>query len=469
MPCVVTTARVKKDNTGAYEEIPVLLTSEGPLMPLLDYCLSKNRSLSWINKLIRAVGLFLDYLEANPTEPEEWRLFRNFAHALRTGTFNKETQFDPSWLCWSPGGSDVEYYIVLLSDFFDWLSTLPSGRPNQLNPKYTASAFDQKIAQKAYLYRRNKAFLGHAWDKNVKATALVRLTPPFIRPKIAKSSPPEFPDARFEELLFKGFRVRGRYDLRGMLITLLMHGAGFRVSEPFHLFITDVQPHWADDSTAFVAIHHPSLGAAPAGWMDSQGESNRGNRAAYLASKWAISPRNLLAGRCRAGWKSPMLDGKYYMQAWWFDPNYGKWFLQLWEHYRMQVAMIDRDNPFAFVNLVQEPKGSMYCLDSFLKAHRQAVERIGLVYGKKEGTTPHGHRHAYAQRLRRAGIGKLERQRYLHHCSPESQDVYVEPTTQETIDHLKIATANMRRSEWGLQIPEAIDLLRIDSQKGFNT
>lgn len=61
------------------------------------------------------------------------------------------------------------------------------------------------------------------------------------------------------------------------------------------------------------------------------------------------------------------------MRAWWFDPVYGKWFLQLWQRYMREVAMIDRNHPFAFVNLDREPIGDMYCIDSFTKAHEAAV------------------------------------------------------------------------------------------------
>lgn len=408
-----------------------------------------------MRKLIKAVHLFLDYLEANPAEPEEWRLFRNFAGCLRAGTFDKETRLDPSGLCWGPGGRDVEYYLVLLSDFFDWLgSTNPRAR--LLNPQFQGNVYDKRIDEKAYLYRRNKAFLGHVWDPRSRGGGNSRITRATIQPKVAKHSPPEFPDARFEELLFKGFKVRGQYDFRGMLITTLLHGAGFRVSEPFHLYMADVHPHWEDPSTAFVAIHHPSLGGSPPGWFDEKGQQRKGNRAGYLASQWAMPPRNRLANRYGAGWKNPMLDAKYFMQAWWFDPNYGKWFLQLWERYLEQVAMIDRDNPFAFLNIYKEPRGGMYCIDSFLKAHRTAVDRIGLTYGKREGTTPHGHRHSYAQRLRRAGVGDLERQRYLHHCSPDSQNVYIEPTTSEALAALANAAGRMRVIAGPGKVPDSI-------------
>lgn len=82
MAFVKSVARVHVDNSGTWIEVPVLVSEAGILMPLLDYCVSSNRSISWMNKLIGAVGLFLEFLAANPNENEHWRLFRNFASKL---------------------------------------------------------------------------------------------------------------------------------------------------------------------------------------------------------------------------------------------------------------------------------------------------------------------------------------------------------------------------------------------------
>ncbi|MDH0051558.1 site-specific integrase, partial [Comamonas terrigena] len=98
MTHVVVTARVYVDSSGAFAEVPALLTSGGLLAPLLDYCLHHHhdRSLSWMRKLIHSVGLLLDYVEANPEEVEPWRLFRNFAQRLYTGTYDLKSGLDPS-------------------------------------------------------------------------------------------------------------------------------------------------------------------------------------------------------------------------------------------------------------------------------------------------------------------------------------------------------------------------------------
>lgn len=390
MSHVVVTARVYTDSSGAFAEIPALLTSSGPLTPLLDYCLHRHhdRSLSWMRKLIHAVGLLLDYIEVNPSEKEPWRLFRNFAHRLHTGTFDIQSGLDPSSLCWAPRSwHSAAYTIILLSEFFDWLGETNPEASN-INPKYAGSAHERRLDEAAYLYRRNNAFLGHTWAENPGPIHVGRLIRNKQSPRVRKSEPPEFPDDRFEELLFKGFRVGGKLDYRGMLITLLMHGAGFRVSEPFHLYVSDVYPDPENPPSALVLIHHPWDGIAPTDWRNASGKTRQGNRAAYLGSKWAMTPRTIMMGREHAGWKNPLLDDKYYMRAWWFDPVYGEWFHQLWQCYIREVALVHRNHPFAFINLNREPVGDMYCVDAFTKAHEAAVRRIGLGYGKQYGTTP---------------------------------------------------------------------------------
>jgi integrase len=109
-----------------------------------------------------------------------------------------------------------------------------------------------------------------------------------------------------------------------------------------------------------------------------------------------------------------------------------------------QVARFDRHHPFAFINLNREPAGGVYCLGQYLKAHAAACERIGLSVSKALGTTPHGHRHAYGRRLMNAGIDKALIRRFMHHASPESQDVYTQPNTREALAALAAAAQRLR-------------------------
>ena len=443
---VTVKARVYTDTTGVYSELPALLTSNGVLEPLLDYCLcrSHERSLTWIRKVTRSVQMFLEYLQTNPAERDSYLLFQNFAQRLYTGTFNRETGLDPSNLCWAPRSPhDASQIVTHLSDFFDWLGEM---RPEtaKVNPRYAGSAFDRQTYEAAYQFRRSKAFLGHTWAENASSAETGHRVRGRRLPKVETGEPPAFPEERFEELLVKGFCVAGRYDYRGMLITLLLHGAGFRGSEPLHLYIPDVFPNPANMSQAKVLIHHPRFGAAPQDWLDERGRSRNGNRAEYLADKFGLAPRTDLMNRCHAGWKGGTHDGPYYKQAYWFLPQYGEWFLHLWHSYLEQVVHVERAHPFAFINLRRDPVGAMYTLTQYNKAHATACERIGLTVGRALGTTPHGHRHAYGRRLHNAGIDKALIRRFMHHASLESQEVYTQANTREVLAALEAAAQRLR-------------------------
>lgn len=448
---VTVTARVYTDASGVYTEIPALLTPAGVLEPLLDYCLhrSHDRSLTWMTKVNRSVRMFLEYLQSNPAERDTYRLFQNFAQRLYTGTFDRQTGLDPSGLCWAPRSpQDASHIITHLSDFFDWLGEMrPEAVP--VNPRYAGGAFDRQTDEAAYQYRRSKAFLGHTWAANASPNDTGHRVRGQRLPKVDKGEPPAFPEERFEELLVKGFNTAGRQDYRGMLITLLLHGAGFRESEPLHLYIQDVFPDPAHPSQAKVLIHHPSHGQAPSDWRNEHGRSKTGNRAQYLAQQFGLVPRTQLLDRRHAGWKGGMHDGAYYKQAYWFLPEYGEWFLQLWYRYLEQVARVERDHPFAFINLNREPVGAMYTLAQYNKAHTAACERIGLTVGKALGTTPHGHRHAYGRRLSNAGIDKALIRRFMHHASPESQEVYTQANTHEALAALEAAAQRLRATHAG--------------------
>jgi integrase len=187
----------------------------------------------------------------------------------------------------------------------------------------------------------------------------------------------------------------------------------------------DVFPDPHATTRATVLIHHPSQGSAPSDWRDEYGKPRKANRAAYLAEKWGLVPRDQLLGSRHAGWKGGTHDAAYYKQAHWFVPEYGELFLRLWHRYLEDVVRVDRDHPYAFVNLSGGTTGQMYRLAQYNKAHAAACERIGLQVAKALGTTPHGHRHAYARRLRKAGIEPEHRRRFMHHSAIESQDPYM--------------------------------------------
>ena len=100
--------------------------------------------------------------------------------------------------------------------------------------------------------------------------------------------------------------------------------------------------------------------------------------------------------------------------------------MRLWRLYLRQLSEIPRTHPWAFVNLTHNC-GDPYTISHYARAHAKAVRRIGLIPRKADGTTEHGHRHAYMYRLALAKVDKLVIKRAAHHRSINSQTVYTEP------------------------------------------
>lgn len=438
--------KVQQDATGNRLEMPGLLTPGGLLMPLLDYFLARelSRSISWMDKVVKSVRLFCQYMQANPEQRDTLQMFDNFANALVKGTFDNETFDDPSGLCWRPRmRRDASSILTDLSLFFDWLGENNRVAAN-INAMVKANPYEQRWNQAARRFRRDRSLLGHLWsnpegDKKARRVWIKRES------KATSAEPPAFPEDRFLDLINDGFRVGNRVDHRGICITLLMHGAGFRASEPFHLYVHDAMPNPANSSTALVRIHHPSDGLAPDGWK-LPAESRVPNRATFLATIYGLRPRDKMLGDLKAGWKGGLYDADNYKEAHWFLPWYGERFLYHWNRYIEQLVRVKRDHPFLFVNLVRGELGSMYKLPTFNDAHAAACRRIGLEPAKQLGTTPHGHRHAYGQRIKKAGLDQKYIQMMLHHASIASQEQYTRPGARELKEEIRAAHERLELS-----------------------
>jgi len=440
---VTVKVRVVIDGTGIPIEVPGVMTPAGLLLPLLDYFLEKYdvRSSAWAKKVAFSVQLFLEYMHANPNELDTHLLFQNFAKRLLSGTVDAKTREDTTGLYWQSRTVNNRNHIISdLSLFFDWLGRY-SMTAATLNPHVTPSAYDLRWIKASQHYRRQHQLLGHIWTNERNSERNARVVGRVRHVSADPIEPPAFPEDRFEELITEGFRVGDRTDYRGILITLLLHGAGFRESEPFHLFIEDVVPDPTNTSSALVRIHHPSNGHVQ---VRSSIGTAQINRSTFLLDRYGILPRTKLQDARHAGWKNPRLDGEFFMQAYWFRPQYGEWFLDVWFKYLGQIVGVKRPHPFAFINLAREPRGEMYKLSTYNDAHAAACRRIGLEVNKALGTTPHGHRHAYGKRLDRAGVDPEFIRLFMHHSSIESQRVYTQPNRQEISEALQQGSERLR-------------------------
>ncbi len=194
-------------------------------------------------------------------------------------------------------------------------------------------------------------------------------------------------------------------------------------------------------------MYHPEQGKAPEDYIDPiSGRQIDANREEYLRVKWKFEPRNLMVGRFHAGWKDLKLTNGYekYAIVHWFPSYWGEVFLTLFKIYINHMRSRYCKHPFLFISHKENVEGDPYTIDSFRQAYSKAVQRIGMESGKYYGTTPHGHRHAYAQRLTNAGLSEQIIQAALHHKSPDSQKIYKEPTAEKINKSLQEASSKMR-------------------------
>lgn len=97
-------AKLVQDNTGAVSRIPVLLTPQGPMRPLVEYFRQYQitRSPSWMDRVAQSVELLMQYVAANHSAFDSAeQLFQGFMTAMYHGTIGGDGH-DPSGLYWRP-------------------------------------------------------------------------------------------------------------------------------------------------------------------------------------------------------------------------------------------------------------------------------------------------------------------------------------------------------------------------------
>lgn len=449
---------------GRRSGIRVIITDDGPLLPLVAFFLTprnRNKSLEWQTKACRAVGCLYDYLHAvrDPKEPSRPITYlSDFVQALLSGTIDAGGD-DPTGLFWPPSSwSRVTETLFFVNAFSDYCAR-QFGK-EVLNPK-SAATFHEKLAA----YRRLDVRNEHSLLKHVGVSKFAREQAGLTRavqsppsPLVGDLSPPRFPTAAFNSLLSQGYRRNGktsrlsdRYNLRDVMICILQRFGGLRASEPFHLYVTDVIEDKNNPGSAEVRLYHPELGRFS--YRDAlSGKIIHATRAEFLRSRYdGLVPRNQRSDKKRAGWKELLLDvgaPNYYAVVRWFPSFWGKVFWRLYQTYVREVLPSKLSHPFLFVNLDEgEGFGSMYSLPAYYYNHAAAMNRIGVKVSKLEGTTTHGLRHAYGHSLEAAGVPNKIIQVCMHHKSLNSQGVYTLPDAIEVSRTLELARGVITEGE----------------------
>lgn len=442
------------DATGVRSVLPIIVTEHGVLDQFARYIhLNRFKSRSWQDSVTFAVQLLLEFMEANQSYFDAPRaLFSAFSNALFTGTIDRFS--DPSGLWWQPRQpEDASKLIGHITRFADWLSVINEDAHLQLNPWKQATRHEQRLNWAAYSHRRDNAFLSHLWREK-PPTEFSRLNCASTLPIDRQTPAKTFPEEKIELLLEAGFRRRARdtlgsTDLRNVLLTYLMHFGGLRLSEALSLWSDDVS---IEAGEVIVRVFHPQYGRADDGTK----------RSVILQQRYGLQPRNTLVKATDPlflGWKNCLITDPHRrcFEVYFYPHDAGLVFADLWRDYHLKQRVgpiAGESHPYAVTNKYGQP----YSHRMFRKAHKLAIERIGLKYAKLQGTTPHGHRHAYGQRLAENGADPLLIKNAMHHASIISSQTYTQPTATQL-------RQSLRNVEAQLQL-QHIDDSVIDASKG---
>ncbi len=436
-----TKCKYKVDKTGSTHEFPCVLTKSGILISHVQYLYSKRaKSQSWIEKSISSIILLIKYIDANiqllsnQQKINGTELLRSFTAALNLGTINLKGQ-DPSGLFWKVRNTrDVQVTLDHITQYTDFFSD-KSEPKIPINPFRKASHLEEKMNWCAYYHRQAGTFLNHLENKKntFERMQLVRTIKSDLPDQISNEKVVRFPDGTIEPLLKYGFLKPGQIypDYKNQLITMLMHYGGLRISETFHIYVNDIIFD-KERNEAIVRVYHPVYGHSP--------ESSKQSRKTFLHERYTLKPRNEYSKNLRlhAGWKAPLLTSNAkYFEVLFSKYSMAKRFWKTWIKY-LKYQRIDPpsyfQHPFAFTNSKGEPE----TIKNFRRMHDDAVKRIGLTPCKDEGTNCHGHRHSYGYGLSKLGFSQVEIQKAMHHKSPDSCLVYIQPTSEEIRTRMRV-------------------------------
>jgi hypothetical protein len=422
-------------DSGLTFELPGLFTEDGLIVSHLRYLAWFNgKSESWKERSVFSLKLLIEYIHVVPNQDRVTELLKSFTVTLITGSINYKDLNDPLGLYWKPRNvRDANNILFHITHYTDFLALQNGYASSRINPFRKATSYEERLNWCAYYHKQQNVFMNHLtnYERAKAQTRQVRLVGKFPDSKIENEKVTRFPDEHIERLIYLGFEKNGITDFKSQAITMLLNYGGIRKSEVFHIYISDITQNPNRPEEALVRVYHPEYGASP--------DPHYKIRKEYLLAETKYKSRNhyRLSERLHAGWKSPLLTSRdAYYEIVFCPPQKAKEFLAIWVNYlkfqRVEPKQSDF-HPFAFTN----KEGLPETIKNFQRLHKNAVERIGLDCKKEMGTTEHGHRHAYGYRLRQYGLDQVEIQKAMHHKSPNSCLVYINPTNEDVRNKMR--------------------------------
>ncbi|WP_172730175.1 site-specific integrase [Neorhizobium tomejilense] len=401
-------------------------------------------------KAPRGFGLLIDHTRQNAERyvqrfgedwSSSWRIvLQDFCNALRHGTISSEF-VDHTGLFWPPITSDnvLSGYGTWLDRFFDWM--VDQERTAELADvlPFFSQVSDQAFGRAVPYERPNRyRFLAH-----VKPNSRSGLERPVMGAGIFRESSQDgfegpdltavplspvyaFPKEHLVSLIDEGFCRKGhrkdpleRVDYTGRLDALIALG-GLRGSERLHMWVNDLQ---IVGGKVFGFLRHPEK------FRENCGRS----REQLLLERYdGMRPRTKGVGRERVGFKNPRLNPQHWATIRWLEvDHFHEYFAQQLKLYvgGYRKSLMDRrrkeglgDHPFLLVSNYHDPDRGIFVGDPIspsaaARRWKRAVESLGLVYKKEEGTTKHSTRHLFGQTLEALGTPIQDIAKDMHHRS----------------------------------------------------
>ncbi|WP_132664703.1 hypothetical protein [Rhizobium sp. PP-CC-3G-465] len=418
-----------------------------------------------------ALGLMVDYASAavkNWTQDEVTgpkalhRVAREFARALVNGTIQYEgsVPYDMMRLYWRPKGyrrseALMRHLIRLFRHQHENGGNIALRDVFAASPVEEGSPLAFRLAVAAGV-RSRASLLAHLPKRKGDAPP-ANLLGVFKKRAHQGRTVFAFPAERVFPFLLQGFtNDAGETDETAQLVAILLFIGGLRTSEPFHLFVSDVQ---FEGENPWVFLHNPEDGRV----IDESGDKI--TRARYL-ERFGLLPRNRTGGRYQAGWKG-VRDDDVGTPVYWLpidgiqdllSKTFRRYLLVTRPRIMSRRSALDGDHPYLLVGSGRTAgtgggrPGDPYTISAFSETWKTALKRTSarlndpkLVLARSLGTTKHGARHYYGRFLVTLGVKGEIIQTCMHHRSYTSHFVYTQLTARE-INAVLQKTANGSQS-----------------------
>lgn len=368
-------------------------------------------------------------------------MFRAFTNEIYDGTID-ENGDDSSDLRWHPKTIKTANSLINhVSMFSDWLYRETDEKTTLLNPPTLASNHERICNLAAYHNRESRAFLRHTFDhgKAIEQSRYTRSVSSRKGVRFDAELLTVFDNDIAQELITKGFwrnsvipEAPEQCNLRNVLITMLLHYTGLRVSEVFHIFLADISQDPLNADSVLITVNHPIYGDAPSYWRNSDESRKNHNRKDYLHQKYGLVDRlTSTKNSYHAGYKSRAFKSFY---LYFFPSEAGVLWITLWRRYLAYQRGTDDNNPhpFAFTNR----NGAPASLPLFIRAHANGLIRLGYTPSKTNGLNVHAHRHWFGTILTKLGVDPLVIKKVMHHGDVDSQQQYIAAARNQEISNV---------------------------------